>query len=47
MGFERFHTSFNPTAMGYVATPKRIKKYLMPCNIYPTPYTTNHKVCNT
>jgi len=47
MGFERFHTRFNPTAMGNMATPKRIKKYHIRRNIYPTPCTANRKVSNT
>jgi len=47
MAFERFHTRFNPTATANVATPKRIKNYLMRFIIYPMPCFTTRKVTNS
>jgi len=47
MGFERFHTRFNPTAKVNVAAPKRIKKFPMRRNISPTPCAPNRKVGDT
>jgi len=47
MGFERFHTHFNPTATANVATLTRIKKYLMLLYTCPMPCFTTRKVTNS
>jgi len=47
MGFERFHTRFNPTGMGNMATPKRIKKYPMREYTFRMPCFTTRKVTNS